>query len=241
MSTLSIILIVYLVVAIAIMSVVIFRRQHDTWPWGDLVEKKPLWKIILPLPIYPIAGIFYVLIQAFDPKERRNREAKKHLKTKDDFEKEYAELKIDEVDIADGIDDTLQKNASLCMANGLLNRDLLSFFSLLDDNVCQVLYDEKLFDKTTGKSNVEQYWSNWLKRQAEKGLTHKYKIVEAKYFSTEALEILFYNGEKRYCGAMIVVSWFNSQNRIQNILFCSEPIHYTHFLENKPTVFPVSR
>lgn len=233
MSTLSIILIVYFVVAIAIMSIVIYRRQHDPRPWSDLIEKKPLWKIVLPFPIYPIAGIFYVLIQAIDPQERRNREAKKHLKTKDDFEKEYAELKVDKVDIEDGLDDTLQKNASFCMANGLLNRDLLSFFSMLDDNVSQVLYDEKLFDKITGKSNVEQYWSKWLKRQADNGLTHKYKIVKAKYFSTEALEILFYNGEKRYCGVMIVVFWFNSQNRIQNILFSAEPVYYTHFLENK--------
>lgn len=237
MSTFSIILIAYFVVAIVIMFIVLYRRQHNPRPWGSLIEKKPLWKIILPLPIYPIACIFLGLILAFDPQERRKRTIlKKSLKTKDDFEKEYKELKIDKIDVESGLGDTLQKNASLCMANDLLGKDLSSFFSMLDDNVYQVLYDEKLFDRINGKSNVEHYWNNWLKRQSDKGNTHKYKIVMAKYFQTEALHILFYNEEKRYCGSSLVLFSFNTQAKIQRIVFTGEHIWYTGFLDNKQSL-----
>ena len=80
MSTFSIILIAYCVVAIAIMFIVLYRRQHDPRPWGSLIEKRSLWKIVLPLPIYPIACIFLGLILAFDPQERRNRTILKNIK-----------------------------------------------------------------------------------------------------------------------------------------------------------------
>lgn len=143
MSTFGIILIVYFVVAIAIMSIVIYRRQHDPRPWSDLIEKKPLWKIILPLPIYPIVGIFYVLIQAFDPKERRRRNVKKYLKTEYDLEKEYKELNVDKVDFEDGLEESLHKNASWLLARGLLDKNLSIFLSLVDDNVLQTIYDGK--------------------------------------------------------------------------------------------------
>ena len=237
MSTFDVILIVYLAVAIAIMSVVIYRRQHDPRPWSDLIEKKPLWKIILPLPIYPIAGIFYVLIQAFDPKERRRRNVKKYLKTEYDLEKEYKELNVDKVDFEDGLEESLHKNASWLLARGLLDKNLSIFLSLVDDNVLQTVYDErnnkKTFEKIKGKSDIEGYWNGWLIQQSENGMTHKYKIIRAKYFQTAALQIGLYDKDKRYCGALLVLFSFDAQEKIRQIIFTGTNIGYTHFLEEK--------
>lgn len=237
MSTFGIILIVYFVVAIAIMSIVIYRRQHDPRPWSDLIEKKPLWKQILPLPIYPIVGIFYVLIQAFDPKERRRRNVKKYLKTEYDLEKEYKELNVDKVDFEDGLEESLHKNASWLLARGLLDKNLSIFLSLVDDNVLQTVYDErnnkKTFEKIKGKSDIEEYWNGWLIQQSENGMTHKYKIIRAKYFQTAALQIGLYDKDKRYCGALLVLFSFDAQEKIHQIIFTGTNIGYTHFLEGK--------
>ncbi|MBQ8703723.1 MAG: hypothetical protein IJ524_05060 [Bacteroidales bacterium] len=116
---------------------------------------------------------------------------------------------------------------------GITIGKIQGFSPLLDENVVQIIYDEKYFNQFKGKLQVIQYWNNWIKKQAEQEHTHKYSIVCAKYFSSEAVQIDYYNKEKRFNGSMLVVFSFNEQEKIQRILFTRDYIYYTHFKEEK--------
>ncbi|MBQ8703724.1 MAG: hypothetical protein IJ524_05065 [Bacteroidales bacterium] len=122
MSTFSIVLIVYFAIAISIAVFVFIRSRKPLTPLDNLLEKKkkPLWQILLPFPIYPIAGVFYGIILLVDPKERRNLSVKRYLKTQTDFDREYEELNVAKIDIEEGVDEkSPYKKAALCLAKEL--------------------------------------------------------------------------------------------------------------------------
>lgn len=235
MNTWGVILTIYAIVAVGITIVMYFRSRKPLTPLEEFIEtkRKPLWQILLPLPIYPIAFVFYVLIQILDPKERKKRAARKYLKTDKDIRKEYAKLETDKIDIKEGLDDTQEKAAAICLGNALLNEDLSSFNELLAENAGQYIYEEKRFDSINGRSAIRKYWQDWIVRQKEQGFTHKFKIIRAEYFSTEALAIDYYNSSKRYCTGYLVVFHFNAQAQLQRIIFASSHIYYTYFVEDK--------
>ena len=235
MSTISIILIVYSALAVVIMLLIYIRSRKPSTPLDEFLGKKqkPIWKILLPLPIYPIVLVFWGLILLFDPKERKKRSVQKHLKTDKDFEKEYEKINVNQIDISEGLGETIAKETALCLGNALLGKDISSFSALLDGNIELVLYGEKRYELISGRAAVEKYWRDWIIRQKEKGLTHKFKVVRTEYFTTEALEIDYYDSSKRYCGAVLVVFAFNEQGKIERLIMTSSYIYYTHFTDNK--------
>ena len=105
MSTISIILIVYSALAVVIMILIYIRSRKPSTPLDEFLggKQKPIWKILLPLPIYPIVLVFWGLILLFDPKERKKRSVQKHLKTDKDFEKEYEKINVNQIDISEGL------------------------------------------------------------------------------------------------------------------------------------------
>ena len=241
MSTISIILIVYSALAVIIAFIIYIKSKKPLSPIDELLEKKqkPLWKIILPLPIYPIALVFWGLIQLFDPNERKKRSVHKYLKTDKDFEKEYEKINVNRIDISEGLEESRAKETALCLGDALLGEDISSFSALLDENTELVLYEEKNYELINGRADVENYWRGWIIRQKEKGLTHKFKVIRAEYFTTEALEIDYYDSNKRYCGACLVVFAFNAQGKIERHFLTSSHIYYTHFTEGKHSLLRV--
>ena len=125
------------------------------------------------------------------------------------------------------------------MGNALLGKDISSFSALLDGNTELVLYQEKSYELISGRAAVVNYWRNWIIRQKEKGLTHKFKVIRAEYFTTEALEVDFYDSSKRYCGAGLVVFAFNEQGKIERLILTSSYIYYTHFTDGKHSLLRV--
>lgn len=235
MSTLCIILIVYSALAVIITFFVYMRSRKPSTPLDEILgrKQKPIWQILLPLPIYPIALVFYGLIQLFDPAERKKRSARKCLKIDKDIQKEYAKLETDKIDVAEGVEDTQERAAAICLGDALLNENLSSFYTLLDEHAEQTIYAEKRFESIKGSAAIRKYWQDWIVRQKEQGLTHKFKIIRAEYFSTEALAIDYYDSSKRYCTEYLVVFHFNAQGKIQRIIFTSSRIYYTYFVESK--------
>ena len=235
MSVCSIIVAAYSVVAICITIVLFIRRNRSTTPFDKLMDRKqrPIWLILLLLPIYPIALVFYGLIQLFDPAERKKRATHKHLKTDKDFRKEYAKLETDKIDVTEGVEDTQERVAAICLGKALLREELSPFSALLDEDAEQTIYAEKRFELIKGNAAIRKYWHDWIVRQKEQGLTHKFKIIRAEYFSTEALAIDYYDSSKRYCTEYLVVFHFNAQGKIQRIIFTSSRIYYTYFVEGK--------
>ncbi len=241
MSTISIILIVYSALAVVIMILIYIRSRKPSTPLDEFLgrKQKPIWKILLPLPIYPIVLVFWGLILLFDPKERKKRSVQKHLKTDKDFEKEYEKINVNQIDISEGLGETIAKETALCLGNALLGEDISSFSALLDGNTELVLYQEKSYELISGRAAVVNYWRNWIIRQKEKGLTHKFKVIRAEYFTTEALEVDFYDSSKRYCGAGLVVFAFNEQGKIERLILTSSYIYYTHFTDGKHSLLRV--
>lgn len=241
MSTISIILIVYSALAVVIMILIYIRSRKPSTPLDEFLgrKQKPIWKILLPLPIYPIVLVFWGLILLFDPKERKKRSVQKHLKTDKDFEKEYEKINVNQIDISEGLGETIAKETALCLGNALLGEDISSFSALLDGNTELVLYQEKSYELISGRAAVVNYWRNWIIRQKEKELTHKFKVIRAEYFTTEALEVDFYDSSKRYCGAGLVVFAFNEQGKIERLILTSSYIYYTHFTDGKHSLLRV--
>ena len=121
-------------------------------------------------------------------------------------------LEIDKIVIEDGLEDSLAKTTALCLANELKSHKLFVFPSMLDDSVTQVIYNEKQYNKINGKQQIILYWDNWLKEQNACGATHKYSIIRTKFFSTEALQIEYWEG------TFFVVFSLNNHGKIQYIL-----------------------
>ncbi len=235
MSTLCIILIVYSALAVIITIFVYKRSRKPSTPLDEILgrKQKPIWQILLPLPFYPIALVFWGMILLFDPKERKKRSARKCLKIDKDIQKEYAKLETDKIDVAEGVEDTQERAAAICLGDALLNENLSSFYTLLDEHAEQTIYAEKRFESIKGSSAIRKYWQDWIVRQKEQGLTHKFKVIRAEYFSTEALAVDYYDSSKRYCTEYLVVFHFNEQGKIQRIIFTSSRIYYTYFVESK--------
>ena len=241
MSTISIILIVYSALAVVIMILIYIRSRKPSTPLDEFLgrKQKPIWKILLPLPIYPIVLVFWGLILLFDPKERKKRSVQKHLKTDKDFEKEYEKINVNQIDISEGLGETIAKETALGLGNALLGEDISTFSALLHGNTELVLYQEKSYELISGRAAVVNYWRNWIIRQKEKELTHKFKVIRAEYFTTEALEVDFYDSSKRYCGAGLVVFAFNEQGKIERLILTSSYIYYTHFTDGKHSLLRV--
>ncbi len=90
MNIISIILIAYFAIAIGITIVLLVKHSRPLTALEEIIgrKRKPLWQILLPLPIYPIAVLFVGIVFVFDPKERHKRTMRKFLET---FNEEYSD------------------------------------------------------------------------------------------------------------------------------------------------------
>ena len=90
MSTISIILIAYSAIAIGITIVMLIKHSRPLTALEEIIgrKRKPLWQILLPLPIYPIAVLFVGIVLVFDPQERHKRTMRKFLET---FNEEHSD------------------------------------------------------------------------------------------------------------------------------------------------------
>lgn len=237
MNIFSIILAIYAFIAVCVTLIMVIKANKPLNPLDEFVgnKRKPIWQICLYTPLYPLALLVRGIVLLVNPKER----IRKSIKTSKDFEKEYNNLHIEIIDYENEVCNGINGSALLCLANELLKGKLSTFPLLLQNDATQVIYDEKYYRKIHEKNSIVDYWKAWITTQANQGITHKYKIVRARYFSSEALQIDYYSNEKRLIGSFLVIFHFNSHEKIQQIIFTKSHIYYTFFKDGKSDLLTI--
>lgn len=128
------------------------------------------------------------------------------------------------------LDKNKLKEAAFSLASDLLGESLVSFPSMLDDNVNMAIFEERYCDKAEGKNSVIHYWNNWIEKEKNLRHFHIYKVAQASTFTTEVLQIDYYDQEKRYIRSIIVNFSFDKKGIINYIFFINERAYYGHFV-----------
>lgn len=136
------------------------------------------------------------------------------------------------------VKDSILKEVALSLASDLMGGCLMSFPSMLDEDVKLVIFEEKYCDKTEGKSKVVQFWNNWIEKENNLRHSHKYKVANTNTFTTEVLQIDYFDKEKRYIRSMFIDFSFDKEGRINYIFFTNESAYYGHFVSGDHGLIP---
>ena len=115
------------------------------------------------------------------------------------------------------------------LAKDLQGKNIETFPPSLEENVRLAIFNAGYNDKFCGKTQVVQFWEEWLKRQKNEGVTNVYRVVKPIDFTTEVLQIESYDSEKRNCGTIMVDFTINKQGKVKYIIVSDEFLYYTHF------------